>query len=296
MTRNATWLLVLLSSVACAEGVSEASRIEYARVLGVRIEAASDPQRNAVSVEEAARARVLVVGPDGATEVSYAILLCAADAPDGTLPGCKGPALATALGEAESEPTVAWSGLSVDDLGGADGLLVAGTICEAGTPGTDASRPGHCEGTDAPGVSFVAHVPRRDADDPATENQHPRATDALVTFDGEAWPAGMCGAQAARDHEEHDLTVTLHDSNRESVTGDNGDNEQLLLSWFTTDGNLDRHFSVLERDAAEDTPLDALWTSPKSTSDATRNVATFYFVLRDQRGGIDWIERTLCLE
>jgi len=294
MKRNSLWLLawpfVLL---ACSEGVSEASELEYVRVLGVRVEAANDATRASVSIEEDALARVLVAGPEGVSEVASAMLLCPADAPDGTLPACKGPALTVSSSDATSEPTLTWSGLALDDLNGADGLLVAGAICEQGTPSTDLTRPAECEGSDVAAVSFVAHVTILDATDATTENRHPRTTDARVTFDGETWDEGDCGVRTTRDQTEHQLAVTLHNSNRETV---NGENEQLLLSWFTTDGNLDRHFSVLERNAPEDTPLDSLWTSPEANANAARGVVTFTFVVRDQRGGIDWIQRQLCLE
>ncbi len=284
-------LCLCLLLLGCSEGVSEASLITYVRVLGVRVEVNDDPERATPSIDEDTTARVLVMGPDGAAEVSYAMDVCAALPANGALPACaSGSLFASASVEPVSEPMLHWSGLSRDQIGDANELLLRGTICEQGTPALDPTRPGECSDPTFNGVSFVQRVTLLDADQ--APNQHPTLAAARLRFDDAAWDSEGCSASVERDGKEHALSISLHDANREAV---DDTAETLLLSWFINVGELDQHFSVLESEQDQDEPLSVTWTAPRADDDIMQDVATVTLVLRDQRGGITWAQRQICM-
>lgn len=284
--------IAMLVVVACSEGASEVSSIDYARVLAVRVEVDADPTRATPRFDEAAHARVLVSGPEGAVAVHYAMSLCVAGPVNGTLPTCTGATLAAVMPDTPSEsPVLTWSGLSTPEIGDAEALLIVGTVCEQGVPATDVSQPGLCVAPRSAGVSFVGAVTL--LDDAATRlNHHPSLAAASARFDDAQWPTSDC-IHVARDGKPHSVSISLRDANRESVEGEP---ETLQLSWFTSIGALDRHYTVLESDVLEDTPLTVTWTAPRSTDATDNGTAHITIVLRDQRGGVDWTERLICLD
>lgn len=289
--RIGCWLLLSLS-LGCSDGVAEASSITYTRVLGVRVEVEGDAERATPSVSEGATARVLVMGPNGVTDVAYAMDVCAAMPETGGLPACAGASLtAVAPAAPSAEPTLQWPGFTSEQVGDADALLVRGTICEEGTPELDATRPGQCVDPSFVGVSFINRVPL--LADGQAPNRHPSLAAATLRIDDVTWDADECGAIASRDGKEHTLSITLHDAHRETL---DGEAETLLLSWFANAGELDVHFSVLEAEQAEDMSLEVAWTAPPADAEAIQDTATITLVLRDQRGGVDWITRTICVQ
>lgn len=285
------WLGVVLLLLGCSEDTADVSLVTYARVVGVRVEAAEDAERSTPRNDEGANAQVLVIGPNGSANVTYAMLLCAAAPQNGTLPACAGPTLATnASSNPTATPELSWSEL--EDTSGANELLILGTVCEQGTPVLDPNAVGQCEEPESRGVSFANHVTLLNAEESNT-NHHPSLDAAQLTLDADPWNAGDCGATLPRDGKERTITLTLGDARREQI---DGENEELLLSWFATDGELSQHFSVLEVDDTEDRTLELTWTAPKANVTPERETAIFTLVLRDQRGGIDWLTRTLCFE
>jgi len=80
--------------------------------------------------------------------------------------------------------------------------------------------------------------------------------------------------------------------------------EELLVSHAATfgGGELARYFSVIPRDAsAKEAEVELAYTPPDQSEDAEKRITAagrlvrFYFVVRDQRGGVDLTTRSLCL-
>lgn len=288
-----TLLCLLLLLAGCSGDTQKASLVTYARVLGVRVEVVDDVERATPRIDEAARARVLVAGPAGPVEVNYAVALCVASTRNDSVPACDGAALVATTSTASTEsPELSWPGLDADDVRDANELLLLGTICEQGTAVANPMSAGECENPSSLGVSFVGHLTLLDADE-SNINHHPSFAAAQFSFDDAAWTHDECGMTVKGDGADHDIAVALIDSAREQV---DGVNEELLLSWFTTQGAIDAHFSVLEREQTEEAQLHTTWTAPKLSDTPSDARATFTIVLRDQRGGTAWTTRTVCFE
>jgi len=287
-----TSLLCAVLLIACSGDATDPSLITYARVIGVRVEAADDPERSTPRVDEAASAQVLVIGPHADVAVSYAMMLCPAAPANGGLPACAGePLIATSPSGTTSTPQLNWPALDADAIGTMSDLLILGTVCESGTPVLDPNAVSRCEEPGSVGVSFANHVTLL-SDSESNLNRHPSLDAALLTIDANPWDTGECSVTLPRDGKAHDITVTLVDSQREQVAGVN---EEFLLSWFTTDGELSQHYSVLEVDDDDDRTLELTWTAPTPDAASSKSATTITLVLRDQRGGIDWLTRTICL-
>ena len=65
--------------------------------------------------------------------------------------------------------------------------------------------------------------------------------------------------------------------------------ESLQLSHFATAGDLDRAFETVAWDSGELVRRSA-WTAPKRAG-----LVRFWLVLRDFRGGSDFVERAVCV-
>jgi hypothetical protein len=67
--------------------------------------------------------------------------------------------------------------------------------------------------------------------------------------------------------------------------------EALYISWFVTSGETEyQRTSYLDGEVAIEKLEEIEWTLPKSGDEPART-ARFYAVLRDERGGVDWISR-----
>jgi hypothetical protein len=65
----------------------------------------------------------------------------------------------------------------------------------------------------------------------------------------------------------------------------------LLVSWFTTSGELDHAYSSIDSEAA-DSFATASWDAPGVAVPA---LARLIAVVRDGRGGSDFLERRVCV-
>ena len=118
-----------------------------------------------------------------------------------------------------------------------------------------------------------------------------------MTFDGTSIPEGLdCGTLPSVAHgSSHTFELGLDESDRDAVPQSSSADppkEELQVSHFTTAGELERAFTVFE---ASDTNLAARvsWKAPKSGP--VDGVVRFFFVVRDMRGGSDFIERAVCI-
>jgi hypothetical protein len=144
----------------------------------------------------------------------------------------------------------------------------------------------------------------------ADANHNPTA-DRAFTFDGAAWPALAAGddpctlgPRVAADARAHAIGITTDGADRERYAVVLGDpavatpaRERLQISQFTTAGRLKSQFAFVEAaDERAATTVDAGWEAPDAGEiPAGGTIATFTFVVRDERGGADWTTRAVCV-
>lgn len=250
-------------AAACADDVPEGSFVERTRVLGVAAIPAGDAERAWPRAGEETTLRWLLAAPGEMPPVHWQVALCTGDP-------------ATCL----SSPMLVAEGDGVPELSfvapDAERVYVVGQVTPAGEPET--------------ALTFQLPVEKTAA------NHHPRARG--LSFGGAAWDAGACPEVRAGDAEV-ELGLTTAAADREPYTADDGEarRESLRLSFFTTAGELDGQFRVVEADDPSDAPQSRVgWTPPEAADVPDGGVTVrFTFVVRDLRGGIDWTTRTACV-
>jgi hypothetical protein len=149
----------------------------------------------------------------------------------------------------------------------AEDLLVRGTVVPDGEPATD----------------FELRVPV------GAGNHHPRMGEVTL-------PDG-CVAAGGPDVT---IAVTTAAADRESYVDADGvaRREALRLSFFASAGELARQFAIVEADDERAAPVvEMTWTPPAPEDVPAEGVEVrLVIVERDLRGGVDFVERTLCVK
>jgi hypothetical protein len=275
----------------CDDPLKRVDLVTEARVLGARVEVLGEPERASPAPGETATVRWLVADREPAPALGWAFAVCEAAPPGGNLPACAGEPFATAMAAVPTpgEPRIEFA---VPGDVTSRALAVLGVVCPDSAPTFEGDSFG-CEGPDGTPVSldFELQTPER-------SNLNPVIEPESLTLDDAALPTGLdCAAlPAVTAGSSHTLELVLDETDRDAVaqpTSADPPKETLQVSNFTTAGKLDRTFSVFE---ASDPRLvtRVSWKAPKSAPDD--GVVRFFFVVRDLRGGADWIERAVCVE
>ncbi|HTA19472.1 MAG TPA: hypothetical protein VK989_09280 [Polyangia bacterium] len=290
-------------AVGCSDDLPAKSRLERTRLLGARVQLASDPTRADVTPGERATVEWLLAGPRAPGALAWTFAVC-----DGIEGACAGPASMTASGTGAPvlAPFTAPPAMPVDD---AHAPLMLGAVCEGGAPTFDAATmlPGcAAASTSANPARFAIPVFAASA----APNHHPNLANDLVTLDGAPWttePAGdaggPCDATSAMPivdagATERQLRLTTDADDRESyVVAGVTTLEALELSSFATAGKLGGSYVLIAAtDADTDAAFTAKWTPPVIADvPAAGMTVQFHFVVRDGRGGLDWAHRALCV-
>ena len=203
----------------------------------------------------------------------------------------------------------------------ATGVVVQGAVCADGPPAEDAIlrfilgetddlHP--CEDPNGEGRFVSISIPIEvTPDDP---NLNPEIS--TIVLNGRPWPppydqgvprtAPRTGCKADLDglteqeRAAHPLagspasTIDLHvtpESLQPYMLGDMAVTEEMQVSWLTDGGDLERTFSFITD------PARSVLTQWQPFADAPQDgwLVRFTFVIRDGRGGTDWVERGLCV-
>jgi hypothetical protein len=290
--------LATAALVACGDSIVRGWLVDRTRVLGVRIEAASDASRAAIAPGEAGTMTWLVAAPDAVPPLSWSYAACAPPSGNFAEVRCDDrPALASGSGDANGELVAMPLAMpSADALGGSTQVLVLAAFCAGGAASLDAaSFTGTCADGSAP-LLASAFVPVANG---ADANHNPSPPSGL-TMGGaplppdDATPSGAtCDAAPAAPvigaGQKPKLGYTFGDADREP-------GESLLLSLLTTAGELDHPYFALDPQEAAPKAIEDEWTAP-SGADVGPNgrVVRFYAVLRDGRGGASFARFAVCV-
>jgi hypothetical protein len=312
-----TVALVLAGIVAvliagCTGDLPVANVLERTRVLGARVEVASDPGRAEVAPGEAATVSWLVAGPTAPATLDWAFALCTTGGVD-----CADMPQPIATGSG-TPVTVSFTTPDAATLGTDLLPLMLGVVCADGTIGADPNAPlPTCSGPGSSGTPVRFTVPVTPAG--ATPNRHPGLANDVIEVGGAAWdpasatvaaPGDACDATTGlpivsatpegMEAVQQQLRIVSDGDDRETFTpeGETASQlEELQISNFTTAGKFESSYAAIDStDTRPDADVIVKWEPPAApTVAAGGQVVLFHFVVRDLRGGLDSTSRALCV-
>jgi len=299
-----TWCLLSSAALssACDDPLKPLELVEDLRVLGARAEVEGDPGRAAPSPGENTRVRWLVAAPETAPNLGWAFGVCVAASRNTGTPECDGEPFASATSPelTAAEPDVSFAVPSGLDLTRASSIAVLGSICEGALP---VGEPAHSRcPSGAPGTRVSFELGLRTEPD---VNLNPRFAEPGLFLDEQPWTgaptfeepcAGGPHPSVRAGSGKLQLQIVTASDARDPLTPRNEidpERESLLISHFSTGGELDRAFSNLGASNRNES-VAVGWAPPAETT-ADGVLVRFWFVLRDERGGADFAERAVCV-
>jgi hypothetical protein len=284
-------LLLALAGMGCDDALTRVDLVANLRVLGARVEVDGEPGRASPAPGEAAAVRWLVADRHPDPPLGWAFAVCAAAPSGSNLPACAAEPFATASTDVPvaGEPRIDFV---VPDNVESQALAVFGAVCPDSEPLFD-GEAFDCRGPGGRLVSLDFLLEGADV-----TNANPVLAPDALKLDETSIPEGLDCATlpAVSRSSSHTLELVLADSDRDELAQESSADpprEELQVSHFTTAGSLERAFTVFEPD---DSNLVArvTWKAPGEVP--LDGFARLFFVVRDMRGGSDWIERAVCIE
>jgi hypothetical protein len=286
-------MVLSLGLLGCDDPLKTVELIEEPRLLGARVEVLDDPGRAAPAPGETATVTFLLASPALTQTQGFALAACPAAPRRSARSACAAePFAAVASGDAEA----AAISLTFDvpaELDAANRIAVLGVVCPYGSPSADGQS---CDGVE-PGQPVMLELELARDDD---TNLNPTLQAESLLLDDAPWPEvpaaeGDCSGLGYAEVEpgsEHALQVSLDDTDRDAVPHPaelDPLRESLQLSHFATAGDLSRAFETVAWDSDELVRRSS-WTAPEQAG-----LVRFWLVLRDFRGGSDFVERAICV-
>lgn len=250
---------------ACGDPLVERQLIVDTRVLAVKVAPTLEPGRALARPGESVAGEVLVAPEPTA---SWALEACVLEPTTTGLLRCRQSLMRE---RGQGVPRVEWA--MPEGEGQRVGLV--GLVCDGAVGDTRAAWPDwSCRGGKENPFSFEVNT--------GESHRHPVVAEGELRLDDEIWSETTgCVSPGST----HTIVWTVPDAQLEPV---DGQRERLFVSHFVTAGELERPFSTVTID---DRVVELEWVAPTDERDAT-----FYLVVRDQRGGVDWTTRSLCSE
>jgi len=290
-------LLALVWMMGCGDEPDPGSLILSARVIGAVTEVEGAPERAVPASGETFSVRWVVAQPThGPESFTWQLAACVARPSPVGRPFCVDAPFFVAEGARGVEaPSVR---IQVPaELGDDAEVLLLGVLCREGAPALSAANPRELNAFTVctEGIGQIVAQSLRVAS--AMDNLRPRWPENAPRWAGGEWPeVGECVAVPKQG-------VELAFVELEGVTRDTFDvptedvppqivelHEALIVSHHATAGELERQFGVLDDD---ETPSPFTWKPAELTE---RTTVRFYFGLRDQRGGADFLMREVCVD
>ena len=286
---------VVLGVVACGDPLVDPQTVVGLRILGTKISVSEDAARSHVEPGESAEAEWLVVAEKARTFSGLA-LWC--EAPSGSFgpPNCVEP-FHTLDFEGTSDDVVKLP-FTLDSAVDGEWVHWIG-LCEQGAPQwREAEQRFEC-----PRGEVLSAVYRGNT---SPQNANPSFADDQLSFAGEPWAATAGGgAPACSDPDVVQLdnvesaTIRLDAGGRDRETIEvdeygEAPKESLVYTHVTSWPGLERAYSAIEGTSTESSfELDFL--NAGGQPDSEGELVRFAMVVRDGRGGSDWLERWFCL-
>ena len=286
--------------VACDDPLALPQKIERTRVLAARVEVVGNADRAWPAPGQAATVRWLVVDPDPSARFSWDLRACVAQNTSVGIPECShAPFAAVRQDEqTDAQPELAFV---MPEQPSSGIVLVHGVVCSGGSPSADAEA---CLGSGADGDQVMLTIPLG-----AGENDNPSLEDDIVRWNDMAWhqpdtaQSASCVEEAGSNSlpvvvagAENRVSIELRGTDRESIsTGTDSTRETLQFSYAATAGQFETPYAYVEgADSPGASPSDVPWTAPDNVPQEGLRVR-FYVVVRDLRGGSDWMSREVCV-
>jgi len=317
--------LFLAANVAgCADDFDPGSLLTSLRVVGARTEVVGAPERATPLPGETATITLRVAGPEPGATFTWAAFACGSPgAPAGGVGPCVTGTLAEELDDTPgTDPPMLTVSLpaALEPSTGATEIVAIGVLCPEGAPDPSLLRDPSalpadlCVGPAGPGQAFLIRAPI--AYGPEEQNRNPSFPADEVSLGGAPWPAMDAPPPPVDCAELGMLTRSVQDQ-RETEIGIGGfppedretftrlvdqpprlvsEREALTISLFTTAGELDRQFSVIDDATRDDVAV--LWQPPppeEASIPPGGRTVRFVLAVRDGRGGFDAVDRWLCL-
>lgn len=299
-----SWLL-LAGAIACEDPLTDPAVIASPRIVGARVGGEGDPTLAEPGAGQAATLDWLVLS-DQPGAFTARIAWCSAAPTVIGAPRCAGEPFEeqSATGRFGEPLRLGFSLPS--ELEPGDAWLAWIGICDDGGEARfDAAAGAFLCGQGEPLSGFYrGFVPE------GAPNRNPSLADDTLVLDGAAWAAPDAGSLEAgaaclgsglpelRAEQPSSVRFELGGDDREALENVPGTyaarpRESLVYTHLATQPGLDRAFSSIDYDASElafEVPFDA--ERPASPEGTTLR---FVLLVRDERGGVDWLLRQACL-
>lgn len=291
----------------CQDPLTDPATVLGPRVIGARVRAARDPSVAEPGAGESASIDWLLVSNQPAA-LSARVAWCRAAPTLLGPPRCDGPSFdEQRVTGSFGEPLTLEFSVPADALPG-DAWLAWLGYCENGQAAFDASQSAFsCSGA---GPSLTAYYRGFLPGD--VPNQNPSLGDDQLSIAGSPWLEGdgtavgeACqgsGLAQIRAGQSASVAFALVGDDREALASEPGeyaahDRESLVYTHLASHPGLDRAFSAIDFDFDADQPSFELpfLFGQDATPAPEGETLRFFLVVRDERGGVDWLRRDACL-
>lgn len=291
-------VLLALLLVGCIEELEPASLVVDARPLAARVEIAADPTRATPFPGEAFDVRFFIAQPGEPRPIGWALAACPAREATTGEAFCIGDPIGLSLQETpvDGAPLVSAT-VPADPM--LDRVLVLGVLCPESSPFFDMEEM--TAGCDDPANETLVSVVVRVAADEATANRHPAFPDDAISLEGAPWttmpadvPEAGCAPGVSVAAGEVTIAFTLPEEARESYArAGETVREEIAISQAATSESFPRLLTLIDD---LDPAAEVEWTpEPEAEVPVDGRRVKFFFVARDDRGGVAYTERALCL-
>lgn len=298
-------LMLAAASPACGDPLLDPAVVAGPRILGARVRAlatgAAEPRAGERAVID------WLVASNGSGSYAARLLFCVAEPTSLGAPRCAGPVLKEqTLAGAFGESLAFELSVPAELAPGASWLVWFGS-CEGSEVSFDASSSEFRCGDAGPALSgsYRGRIPV------GTPNSNPSLADDLLSIDGMPWleseAAPSLGAACAESllpklvaGVASSIGFELGGDDREPLESESGTyaahpRESLVYTHVFSRPGLDRAFSAIDFDSNALGFDVALQPSDAPMPDAPGETVELHWLVRDERGGVDWTRRLACL-
>ncbi len=293
---GATWVLGL---VGCGDPLVDPQTVVGLRVLGARVSAIAEPSRAHLEPGEDATVDWLVLAekPRGFKGLA---LWCESQPSSIGSPPCVDP-FETLEFEGTSDAPVSLTFALPEERETSREWVHWVGLCETGNPtwNEDTQRFACSRG------AVVSAVYRGNM---SASNTNPNIQDDDLSLDGEEWVGAQSNETQSACGDAHVPDVDVKQSATIHLQGNGADREELEVDEYaaasresltythvTTWPGLERPYSVVD-DNTPDAALELEFLNEGEKPAASGELVRFALIVRDGRGGTDWLERWFCLK